>query len=290
MNSRVETVPPRCETFVFHALDGYPLGGTRFAASGPLRGTLLVAGATGVPQGFYRRFAEYASGHGYAVLTFDYRGIGRSRPASLKGFEMDYLDWARLDLAAAVEQIDAAQGPLFLVGHSFGGHAFGLLPSHARFTGAYLFGTGAGWHGWMPLGERLKVMLMWNLIFPVLSAWKGYSPWKMLGLGEDLPLGVYRQWRRWCKFPHYFFDDPQMRGIEQPFAAVRTPIMAANTLDDLWALPRSRDAFVQAYRNAPLQRRDIDPAPFGHIGHMGYFRPAAQPLWDEALGWFAQHA
>lgn len=290
MNSPAETTLSRVQTFTFEALDGYPLAGTRFAAGGAPRGTLLVAGATGVPQGFYRRFAEYASERGYEVLTFDYRGIGRSKPARLKGFEMEYLDWARLDLAAAIEQTDPARGPLFLVGHSFGGHAFGLLPNHQRVAGAYLFGTGAGWHGWMPLGERLKVTLMWNLVFPVLTAWKGYSPWKMLGLGEDLPLGVYRQWRRWCKFPRYFFDDPAMRGIDEPYATVRTPIVAANTLDDLWALPRSRDAFVPAYRNAPLQRLDIDPAPYGAVGHMGYFRPLAQPLWDQALDWFAQRA
>ena len=24
----------------------------------------------------------------------------------------------------------------------------------------------------------------------------------------------------------------------------------------------------------------------GPIGHMGYFRPRAQPLWNEALAWF----
>ena len=34
-------------------------------------------------------------------------------------------------------------------------------------------------------------------------------------------------------------------------------------------------------------RRALHPASLGmkSIGHMGYFRPAAQPLWDEVLGW-----
>ena len=31
------------------------------AAQGEVKAHLLLAGATGVPQGFYRRFAEYAS-------------------------------------------------------------------------------------------------------------------------------------------------------------------------------------------------------------------------------------
>jgi predicted alpha/beta hydrolase len=50
---------------------------------------------------------------------------------------------------------------------------------------------------------------MWRVVAPALVRWKGYLPWSLLGMGEDLPLGVYRQWRRWCGYPHYFFDDPR---------------------------------------------------------------------------------
>ncbi|RMN53149.1 putative alpha/beta hydrolase protein [Pseudomonas amygdali pv. hibisci] len=269
------------------AADGYVLGATRYVANVPSHARLVVAGATAVPQGFYKRFAEFAASRGFEVLTFDYRGIGRSRPGSLKGFRMDLLDWGRLDLAAAVDAMADPQVPLFIVGHSFGGHAFGLLPNHHKVGGFYVFGTGAGWHGYMPMGERLRVLTMWNLVLPVLTWWNGYCPWKLLGMGEDLPVDVYRQWRHWCRFPHYFFDDPAMRGIERSYAAVRTPIVAANSLDDLWAMPASRDAFVQSYRNALLTRKDLNPAHAGGtVGHMGYFRPSAAPYWDEALSWF----
>lgn len=273
------------------AADGYRLSALRYPATMPARGRLVVAGATGVPQGFYRRFARYAAAHGFDTMTLDYRGIGRSKPATLKGFEMSYLDWARLDLAAAVEAMADDTQPLYLVGHSYGGHAIGLLPNHDRIAKCYVFGTGAGWHGWMPTLESLRVRLMWNLVLPVLTRWKGYSPWKMLGLGEDLPLGVYRDWRHWCTFPHYFFDDPAMRSVAAAYASVRTPIIAANALDDLWALPRSRDAFMRGYVNAPVRTRDIDPREgVGKIGHMGYFRQEAQPLWDEAIRWLGQDA
>jgi predicted alpha/beta hydrolase len=270
------------------AADGYALGGTRFPAQAPLKGRIIVAGATAVPQGFYKRFAEYARARGFETLTFDYRGIGQSRPASLAGFRMDLLDWARLDLAAAVDAMADASVPLYVVGHSYGGHAFGLLPNHRRVAGFYVFGTGAGWHGYMPVGERLRVLMMWRLVLPLLTWWKGYCPWKMLGLGEDLPVDAYRQWRHWCRFPRYFFDDPAMQGIERAYAGVQTPIVAANALDDLWALPTSRDAFVWGYCNAPLTREDLDPRTAGgRIGHMGYFRPAAEPFWERALAWFA---
>ncbi|WP_297835090.1 alpha/beta fold hydrolase [Thermomonas sp.] len=267
--------------------DGYVLGGYRFAAQAPLKGRVVVAGATAVPQEFYRRFAQFAAARGFDVLTFDYRGIGRSRHGTLKGFRMDLLDWGRQDLAAAVDAMADPQLPLFVVGHSQGGHAFGLTPNHARVAGFYVFGAGAGWHGYMPLGERLRVLAIWKVVLPVLTWWKGYCPWKLLGLGEDLPVDAYRQWRRWCQYPHYFFDDPAMRGIEQAYAAVRTPMVAANALDDLWALPAARDAFVGAYCNAPLTRRNLDPSRVGgKIGHMGYFRTLAEPYWEEVLTWF----
>ena len=107
-------------------------------------------------------------------------------------------------------------------------------------------------------------------------------------MGEDLPLDVYRQWRAWCRFPRYFFDDPQMKAITERFGQVRFPIVAANALDDAWAPPASRDAFMAGYRNTSVRAVTIDPrqAGLGPIGHMGYFRPKALPLWNEALDWF----
>ncbi|XXF79701.1 alpha/beta fold hydrolase [Myxococcaceae bacterium GXIMD 01537] len=282
--------PSDPELVTLVAADGYRLAATRYPAQGEHRGNLLVAGATGVPQTFYRRFAEHARQRGLTVLTLDYRGIGRSKPATLKGFSMSYLDWARLDLTAAIEAMADDSVPLFMMGHSFGGHAFGLLPNHHRVARFYTFATGAGWHGWMPPFERMRVQLMWNVILPPLTWWKGYSPWALLGIGEDLPLGVYTEWKHWCRFPHYFFDDPAQADLASRFAQVRTPIVAANALDDLWALPASRDAFMKGYRNAPIERLDIDPRDgLGAIGHMGYFRQKAQPLWERALDWFQQH-
>jgi hypothetical protein len=41
---------------------------------------------------------------------------------------------------------------------------------------------------------------------PLLASWRGYLPSSLLGMGEDLPLGVYRDRRRWRAFPHYLFS------------------------------------------------------------------------------------
>lgn len=270
-----------------HASDGYPLVGTRYGAIGHLKGNIIMAGATGVQQRFYRRFAEHASRQGYNVLTLDYRGVGQSSPKTLKGFEMSYLDWGFRDLAAAVEFMHDGT-PLYWVGHSFGGHALGLLPNHHKITAAYCFGTGAGWAGWMPKTEALKVRLLWSCVLPLIVSLKGYMAWSLLGMGDDLPLGVYKDWRRWCQHPHYFFDDPAMEPVTRLYAEVRMPCIFANAIDDPWAPPVSRDAFIKGYRNAAMLTRDLYPQhPDDPIGHMGYFRASATGIWDEMLHWFS---
>jgi predicted alpha/beta hydrolase len=278
------TTPVRIEPLSLVAADGYRLAATVYRVERP-RGQIVVGGATAVPQDFYRRFAHYAAQRGWQTLTVDYRGVARSAPARLRGFRMDYRDWARLDLAAAIEHCDPAL-PLHLIGHSYGGHAIGLLPNHRRLRSAYVFGAGAGWHGWMPPLERLRVLALWWLIGPPLVRLKGYLPFKLLGMGEDTPIDVFYQWRRWCGFPHYFFDDPrESADMRAKFAEVRVPILLANATDDKWAPPRSRDAFMTGYVNSDCLGVDIDAqrSGLGEIGHMGYFRAKAEPLWRAAL-------
>lgn len=277
----------RGERVALVAADGYALTALRYAAPGRLLANLIVAGATAVPQGFYRRFAEFAASRGYETMTLDYRGIGLSAPLTLRGFRMDYGDWGRFDLAAAVESVRGSGQPLYVIGHSYGGHAFGFLPNHAHVRAFYTFGTGAGWHGWMPARERVRVLMLWHVLGPLLTTASGYLSWSRLGMGEDLPLDFYRQWKQWCRFPNFFFGDPAMHQVAQGFARVRTRMMAANAIDDRWSPPASRDAFITGYRNAVRETLDIDPARVGlpAIGHMGYFRPGAVRLWESSLAW-----
>ncbi len=270
----------------FIATDGYRLGGTVYDCKNA-KAHIVMAGATGVPQWFYQKFARHAVVQGFSVTTFDYRGIGASKPDTLKGFDMQYLDWADKDLASVIDHVHRENVPLFVIGHSFGGHAIGLLPNHHKISGAYTFGTGAGWHGWMPGMEKLKVWLMWNILGPLMVKAHGFLAWDKLGMGENLPLGVYRDWKRWCSFPNYFFDDPEQPQMQDTFAKVNLPIVAVNAVDDKWAPPASRDAFMQKYRNAQLDLQTLDGRAkgFGAIGHMGYFRSKCSPLWGEVLNW-----
>ena len=96
--------------FIAPAADGYPLSMRLVAAAEP-RIAVLVSSGTGFPKGFYERFARYLADRGAAVLTYDFRGIAGSRPEELKGSTIDYPDWGRLDMPAALDAlIEAAPG------------------------------------------------------------------------------------------------------------------------------------------------------------------------------------
>ena len=240
------------------AADSYRLGARRHEAIVPGRADSGRGnrGATAFLPAF-RRVRERAR------LRDGLSGLGHARSGSRRRYH-------KREWLAAVQ-----------VGHSFGGHAFGLLPNHERIDRLYTFGTGAGWHGWMSPLEQLRVLAMWRVVGPAIISWKGYLAWSRLGLGEDLPLGVYRQWRRWCRFPQYFLDDPAMAQFTERIGGVRTPIVAANSFDDRRASSRSRDAFMTGYRNTDWQAVDLDHGREGlrGIGHMATvsIRDAARP-------------
>ena len=269
--------------------DGFRIASHRYDPSAPARANIVMAGATAVPQGFYQRFAQFANERGFSVITLDYRGVGLSAPMQLRGFRMNYLDWARQDLAAAVDAIHDPSLPTYLIGHSYGGHAFGLLPNFNKITKLCTFGTGAGWAGYMPPIERFKVALLWNVIGPLTTPLFGYMHGKISGVGENLPIDVYHQWRRWCQSPNYFFDDKTIRDDLRGFAQVKAPIRAVVANDDLWASPASRDAFFKGYTAAKVESVTLDAKVLGYpIGHMGYFRKGREALWADALGWLEQ--
>ena len=85
------------DDITFPATDGYSLAATLFMPHRARRGTVLINSATGTPRKIYRPFATYLASRGFIALTYDYRGVGGSRPKSLLGFKASMADWAAKD-------------------------------------------------------------------------------------------------------------------------------------------------------------------------------------------------
>ncbi|HSK39431.1 MAG TPA: alpha/beta hydrolase, partial [Arenibaculum sp.] len=91
------------EVFAVQAADGYTIKGFVWRHRGAGRDgrpVAIINPATSVRCRYYSRFAVYLFENGFDVVTYDYRGIGESRPVSLRGFQGSWLDWGHLDFDA----------------------------------------------------------------------------------------------------------------------------------------------------------------------------------------------
>ena len=269
------------------ARDGFELRGTLRRPEGGSRRLAIINSATAVPRRFYRHFAKALAESGYTTLTYDYRGIGESRPESLRGFEATVRDWALLDMAGVIdwsrEELDPAR--TFLIGHSVGGQVAGLLDNADAVDGMITLSSQSGYWALQGKGEKAKVFFHVHVTLPLLASTLGYMPWSKVGSAEDLPKGAALEWSRWCRSPNYLFDDDSLP-LER-FRSFEAPVLAYSFADDTWGTRRSVDNLMRHYPH--VERRHVDPRAdevgVSKIGHFGYFRPDASSLWPEAVAW-----
>ena len=285
------------DDIIIPAPDGYSIAATLFLPRSSKRHAVLINSATAVPRRIYRGFASYLAHRGFAVLTYDYRGIGGSRlmavegynqPRSLVGFNVTMADWARLDAVAAVSWMRERYRnlPLGYIGHSFGGQALGLLANNAEISRALLVAAQAGYWKLIRAPERYRVFALLNFIGTPLTRLLGYAPaWS--GLGEDLPKGVFLQWAHWVNSPRYFFDDATLDGLSN-FPNYKGAMRAICLSDDPWATRPAVELLCSGFASIKPEILTVSPSDVGaaKLGHFGFFRAEHRDtLWRGAAEW-----
>lgn len=273
---------------VFQGTDGYSLAATLFMPRGPRQQAVLINSAVAVPRKIYTGFASYLAGRGNVVVTYDYRGIGGSKPASLIGFDASLSKWASHDVTAAVSYMRARWPTLRLnyVGHSFGAQALGLLPNNNHVSRALFVAGQAAYWKLMNGRESYRVYALMNFIGLPLTRYYGYTPGR-LASGEDLPKGVFLEWAKWVKNKRYLFDDTSLPGLRN-FPHYHGALRALSFTDDPWAPAASVDLLCSAFTGTKPTVMSISPAGAGvaKIGHLGFFRPEhREGLWKESADW-----
>jgi len=278
------------EEVAIPATDGFLLTGAVYKPQDAGRNAvILMNAATAVPHRFYGRLATFLAEAGYTVITYDYRGIGDSRPASLRGFDLRARDWPEKDMAGVIDWAREQFTPhrLFAIGHSIGGQVMGLVPNGRHVDAMVTMSAQSGY--WRLQGgyQKAAVAFHVHVTFPLLAHLFGYMPWSWFGSAQDLPKGVALDWARWCRHPRYLLGDLSLP--LHRYADFTAPVLAYSFDDDDWGTARSVNAMMTAYPN--LERRHVVPSEVGlqSIGHFGYFRSAARELWHEAVDWLARH-
>lgn len=281
----------------FRASDGFELKGHVYGDPATARAGLLIAPAMGVEQRYYADFAQWMAAQGWLVLSFDYRGMGASRPAemrgSLKGLEADIRLWAERDASAALDELDrrlgGAERPIHWLGHSLGGQILGLLPNRERVSRAITVGSGSGYWRENAAGLRRYVWWLWYVIVPLSLPLFGYFPGRRLRKVGDLPRGVMAQWRRWCLDRDYMMGEGGT-ALRAQYAALRAPMLSLAFTDDEFMSRRNTESLHGFYAGAQPELRRIAPADVGvrRIGHFGFFRKHFEAsLWPQVSAWLA---
>jgi predicted alpha/beta hydrolase len=263
--------------------EGAVLSGALVRPAGRPRAAVVLHGATGVPMGYYRAFADWlAAERGLAVLTYDYRDFGASATGPMRGARASMVDWGLHDQAAALDRLGKLVPgvPRWVIGHSLGGLMMGFHPGMAGVERVITVASGLVHVGDHPPAFRAMARVFWHLVPPIAAA-AGYLPGRLAGFGPDLPLQVYRDWRRWCLTPGFHLHEMGGRlplwSAERVTAQMRVIAVA----DDAWAPPVSVWRLMALYPQAMKRQKVLRPADFNlpGIGHLGAFSRANAVVW-----------
>jgi predicted alpha/beta hydrolase len=275
-------------------LDGYELGAILYLpdAGAEPRRVVIVHGGAGIPAQRYRHFARFLARSGMPVLTYDYRGVGLSRPRDLSGFSSVIEDWAEYDCSAAIGWLRARYPRAELVGiaHSVSALLFGGAHNAAEQTRLVLVGAHTGYYGDYHPFYRLPMAVVWHGVMPALTRMVGYFPARRLGLGEDIPAGVALQWAsRRSSDLRPSGDGPgdeRTRRLLDRCAALERPALMVRFSDDAFATDAGMRRLLGYYPRLAPEYVLFSPADAGtrKIGHFGFFsRAVGLALWPRLV-------
>lgn len=287
---------------VLAATDGYPLAARLWASreKSSLASVALINAGAGIGSGYYDRFARFLSENGVPTLVYDYRGIAKSRPRSLRGFVASVEEWGSKDCAAMLQWMakEFPDARRIVIGHSVGGFVTGFVTNGPLIDRMLLVGAHTGYWRDYAAHTRLGMYVLWHVLMPTLTRVVGFFPGRKLHLLEDLPAGVALEWanRREADFWWNLRrkdGEPDQARIEDAisrFLAIRAQTLALTFTDDVFATEPATKRILGLYRNCPATRLVVGPGDVGgkKIGHFGFFRSRFRDtLWPRIVEWLA---
>ena len=232
------------------------------------RATVLVLPALGVAAAYYAPLAETLSRRGYAVAAVDHRGNGGSSVRVGRGVDFGY--------ASLVEDtrivIRSATAPVFVLGHSLGGHIAALVAAEGEMlAGIALVASGTPHHERFVASESFWIRLGVAVI-PRIANLVGYYPGKLLGFGGSEARTLMTEWAALARTGHFVVDG---RNRDDDLEAVALPVLAVS-LDHDWMAPASAvDHLVEKMPHAAVERVHLSDAPRETLDHFRWARHPA---------------
>ena len=253
---------------------------------------LLINSATGVKQQLYFSFASYFSEKGFAVITYDYRGIGLSKPARMKGFKASMRIWGSVDYKTLTDyiRIHFDDYKKYVLGHSVGALILGMNEDSRIFDELVFVGTQNAFIGNLKFRTKIEALLGFGIVQPVTTGLLGYFPAQWFGLGESLPKNCASDWRTLIlnrKSTNRLLEKTgdSSKDLQQRVLVIRAE-------DDAWLTEKGVKSLLKdTYPNLKPNYRLVKTSESeqGEIGHVNFFRSYNKNLWDIILKELIRH-
>lgn len=266
--------------------DHYSLAAHLFEPQISNQKVLLINSATGVKQQIYFSVAQFFADHGFTVITYDYRGIGLSKPHKMRGFEASMRVWGTTDYKSLTDYIKSnfEDYKKYCLGHSVGALILGMNPDSEIFEEFIFVGTQNAFVGNLRLKTKIEAYLGFGIVQPLFTLLLGYFPASWFGLGESLPSGSAFDWRI------LILNKKSTNNLLEKSAdfskKLRQKVLVIWAEDDAWLTEKGVKSLLEnTYANLRPTYRHIytSESEKGEIGHVNFFRSYNRKLWKILL-------
>lgn len=274
--------------FFLQTSDGYKISVHLFSPKKSNGKLLLINSATGVKQQVYFSFSKFLAKNGFTVLTYDYRGIGLSKPQKMKGFFASMRIWGTHDYKALTNYIAEhyAHFEKFCLGHSVGALILGMNYESKMFKKFVFVATQKAHVSNLTTSVKLMSYIGFGLLQPASTKVFGYFPAHRFGLGESLPKNVAYDWRTLILHPKS--TNKLLEKIQNYSENLHQKVLVISAEDDPWVTQKGMDTLLaETYPNLQPEFRHLQASESdkNEIGHINFFRSYNQNLWKIPLDW-----
>lgn len=265
---------------------GYAVPVRWFPAEQP-RASIVFMPALGVAARFYLLLAENLHDAGFNVLLMELRGQGDSSLRASRRVDFGFREALDEDLPAAMDWVlgKAAGTPLYLMGHSLGGHYAAITAGRLadRVDGVIVAACGSPWMQAFHGKTGLQIRLLCRMI-PLLNAAFGYYPGHRVGFGGREARTLMNDWLDLARTNVY-----SARGMDEDFDAAigryTGPVLSLRMADDPFAPEAAMAAVTDKFHQATVSRHVITAEQIGD--RADHFRWARKPeaVVEHILSW-----
>ncbi|MDH5032007.1 alpha/beta hydrolase family protein [Chryseobacterium cucumeris] len=247
---------------------------------------LLINSATGVKQQVYFSFASYFREQGFTVITYDYRGIGLSKPKNMRGFQGSMRLWGSKDYKTITQYIKSAfkEYKKYCLGHSVGALILGMNEDSNIFEEFVFVGTQNAFVGNLKGRTKVEAYLGFGIAQPLTTSLLGYFPAHWFGLGESLPKNCAYDWR--TLILNKKSTNKLLEKIDDFSKNLTQKVFVIRAEDDIWLTEKGVLSLLNnTYSNLKPTYRLIaaSESDKNEIGHINFFRSYNSKLWDIIL-------